>query len=173
MEASQFANFTGASAPFSSLRIRFTVTYDDAAAGFRGAPDAFEAVTDGQVNAGPFSAAAGFGYFPPSGGMFTQPRLVLGGAINGVNVMLPGSDDFSISFDPTASGAIPVMLGFSVKDTATGFLATNATARAVIAPAGVPEPATWGMLILGFAVVGAAARAARSRNERVAAVAPA
>jgi hypothetical protein len=165
VNATSFANFFNQPAPFDALSVRFGVTYDDAVSGFLTAPTFFEASTDGQINSGPFSAAPSFGYFLPNA-MVANSHLVVGGAINGTNVMLNGTNDFSFSFDPTATGDRPVMLSFTTATAATGFVATNAVARPLEALTAVPEPSVWLMMLIGFCSVGAAMRVAKRKRKR-------
>jgi hypothetical protein len=152
LTASNFANFFNAPSPLSSLSDAFTLTYDDAVSGYQSAPISFTAVTNAGTNVGPFSATPIVGYFPASA-FSAFPRLLVGGAIGGGNVLESGKDDFFFSFDASAIGATPAMLGFIVKGNPIGFLATYA----VVTPsanAPVPEPRTWALFIAGFGLIG-------------------
>ncbi|WP_231639384.1 PEPxxWA-CTERM sorting domain-containing protein [Sphingomonas profundi] len=153
LTATRFANFFGETPPFGQLRVDFTVSYDDTGNGFVGAPDRFAAVTDGQLNAGAFSAAPAFGYFQPNA-FSTFPRLVLGGALNGTNVLVNRTNDFFFSFDASATGPTPAMLSFTDADRSVAFLASDA----VVSVAAVPETATWAMMLAGFGLIGAMLR---------------
>ncbi|HEX8421736.1 MAG TPA: PEPxxWA-CTERM sorting domain-containing protein [Sphingomonas sp.] len=159
--ANQFSNFSGQPAPFSSFGVDFSITYDNSKSGFFGAPDSFRVVTDGQVNAGAFSATPIAGYFAPQGGMFTTARIGLGGAINGGNTSLNGTNDFYITFnvDPVAFGSV----SFTTPQ-AGAFLSAGALVRETTAIAAVPEPQTWMLLLAGFGAVGVTIRRNRPRT---------
>jgi hypothetical protein len=162
LTASNFVNFSGDPSPVQTLSVAFRVQYDDAISGFQGAPASFSSTTNGVANVGPFSATPTVGYFPANS-MSLYPRLGIGGALNGGNVLLNGTDDFFFTFDASAQGSTPAMLSFTSASFRTPFSATNA----VVSPdavAAVPEPTTWAMVLLGFGAVGCALR--RRRSER-------
>jgi hypothetical protein len=163
LSASNFMNFNGTPAPFGTLTIDFSVTFDDTSNGFLGALDSFKAVTDGNINAGPFSATPSFGYFQTSA-MNTFPRLGVGGTLNGTNVLLNGTDDFYFVFDASAVGPTSALLGFTTASGGTPWTSWDATVQPRAAVAAVPEPATWAMMLGGFGVLGGALRAARRRQ---------
>jgi len=160
--ASRFASFDNAPAPFASVVATFQVTYDDDRDSAVVSPDRFSAITDGTPDSGPFSATPVFRYVRP-GGMTTAPRLVIGGAISGVNVLTNRTNDFYIAFE-----ALPVLTGFAMLSFTTagdrvGFTATDARVIELPAAAAVPEPSTWAMTFLGF---GAVALLLRRRSRR-------
>lgn len=161
--ATTFLQFAGKPAPFKSLVADMTLTYDPSKNGFYGAPDYLRIVTDGQINAGAFSATPIAGYFGPNA--FTNtPRLGVGGAINGGNGALPGTDDFYILFnaDPVGSASV----SFNLATVAGAFLSTNATVVETTGTSAVPEAGTWLMLLAGSALAGAALRRTRLRVAR-------
>ncbi len=100
-----------------------------------------------------------------------------GASISTTSVQLTTGGVVQIGFGPnglanTENSAIYILrtnavntnqLGFAVVTNSTGF---NVSAFQPVAPS-VPEPATWGMLLVGFGLVGAATR----RSRRVTAVA--
>ena len=161
LTASSFVNFFNEPAPFTSLTGTFRLTYDDAGNSFSGTPDSIAIVTDGRTNAGPFSAAASFGYFQASPPMVLNPRLGVGGAVNGTNVSLNGTDDFYFVFDAGATGPTRAMLGFTTAGGRVGFTATDAIVTPVQATAAVPEASTWAMMIAGFGMIGGLSRRRR------------
>lgn len=163
LTASSFVNFSGVASPITSLSATFRLTYDDSVSGFQGAPASFSTVTNGVANVGSFAAAPVFGYFPAND-FSLFPRLGVGGAINGGNVILNGTDDFYFTFDASAVGPTSAMLSFTSADQATPFLATNAVVTP-LAASPVPEPSAWAMLIGGFALVGGVMRG-RTREIR-------
>jgi hypothetical protein len=156
--ASQFMNFSGQPVPFTNFSADLKVTYDDSRSGFFGPPDLLRIVTDGQVNAGPFSAAPVAGYFAP-GGMNPNGRIGVGGALNGGNVGLPGTNDFYITFD--ANNVAFGSVSFNTAAQAGAFLSAGAIVRETTTVAAVPEPQTWIMLLAGFGFLGAAIRRGR------------
>lgn len=158
--ASTFMQFASQPAPFKSLVADITLTYDPGKNGFYGAPDYFRVVTDGQINAGPFAATPIAGYFGPNA-VTSTPRLGVGGAINGGNVGLPGTDDFYIVFniDPVGSSSV----SFNLSTVPGAFLSTNATVVETTGASAVPEAGTWLMLLAGSALAGVAARRRRMR----------
>lgn len=155
--ASKFGNFFGEAAPFATLSADFTISYDPAVGGVTGAPDLFRAVTDGQVNSGAFSAAPLAGYFP-AGGFNRSPRIVVGGALNGIAVGMNGTNDFFIGFDADNLRYGFTSVSFSTTTNRVAFLASDAVVRETTQSPAVPEPATWLMLLTGFVVTGAAMR---------------
>jgi hypothetical protein len=158
LTASQFGSFDNQPAPFGSLVANFTLTYDDTRSGFVGAPDSFTAVTDGRTNAGAFSAAPIAGYFPANG-ISLSPRIGVGGALNGGNVSLNGTNDFYIVFaSDTLSGA---SVSFTTAAGTATFLSTDAVVRETTAATAVPEPGSWMILLLGAAIVGGVLRRRR------------
>jgi hypothetical protein len=83
---------------------------------------------------------------------------------SGINVALLGYDGIS-NFGPVAIDYTDnVIANFSTDNGAVTLNnATNGTFSAVVdASAAVPEPATWGMMILGFGLVGAGMRRRKS-----------
>ena len=162
LTASQFPSFSNEPSPIGSLSATFALTYDDTLTGFQGTPANFTAVTNAGTNVGPFSAAPIVGYFPASA-ISSFPRLGIGGAIGGGNVLASGADDFYFTFDASAAGPTPAMLGFIVKGNKTGFLAVDAVVTP-IAAAPVPEPATWAMFIGGFGLIGTGLRRRNTRT---------
>jgi hypothetical protein len=162
LAASNFQNFSGDASPITDLSATFRLTYDEAASGFQGAPVSFKSISNGVENVGPFAAMPIFGYFP-AGGMSSFPRLGVGGALNGGNTLVNGTDDFYFTFDASAVGATSAMLSFTSVGHATPFTTFNAVVTPIQISASVPEPATWGMMILGVGIVGGAMR----RREKV------
>jgi hypothetical protein len=156
--ATSFANFFGEPAPFKTLSADITLTYDTSSSGFYGAPDYFRVVTDGQVNAGPFSATPIAGYFPPNG-ISNTARVGIGGAINGGNVTLANSNDFYIVFD--VDNVQYASITFDTTSQRGIFLSTNALVRETTPSSPVPEPAVWLMLIAGIGVAGSNLRRSR------------
>lgn len=158
--ASKFASFGGETSPFSSLSADVTVSFDPTIGGIIGAPDFFRVVTDGQVNSGAFSAAPLAAYFPD--GIFRRsPRIVVGGALNGIDFGMSGTDDFFIGFDVDNLRYGFTTVSFQTTTSRVSFLSTDATVRETTVAAAVPEPATWLMLLAGFGVTGAALRRRR------------
>ena len=153
LTSSKFANFFNESSPFSSLTASFRVTYDDTISGYVGSPDIFAVKTDGKINTGPFSAQSAFGYFHSN--WFTPyPRLVLGGALNGTNRLVNGTNDFFISFDASASSAVLAQLSFTTADNRAPFQSEDAEVSQVVPSTDVPEPFVWAMMTIGFGVGG-------------------
>jgi hypothetical protein len=158
--ASKFTSFANEVPPFGSFSADLVLTYDDAVSGYFGAPTQFRVTTDGRVNDGPFAAVPAAGYFLPDG-MRNTPRAVIGGALNGANVMLPFTDDFFISFDGYKPDYASV--SFVTAATRAGMISLDARVRETTVPAAVPEPATWLMLVTGFGAIGAALRRRKPR----------
>jgi hypothetical protein len=161
--ASTFANFDNAPAPFASVVATFQVTYDDDRNSAVISPDLFSTVTDGRSNSGPFSAVPVFRYFLANA-VSTMPRLIIGGEINGVNVLTNRTNDFYIAFDasPVLNGF--AMMGFTTETDRVSFTATNASIVELPVATAVPEPSAWAMMILGL---GAVAQSLRRRASRV------
>jgi len=157
LTANNFQNFNGDASPINALSATFRLTYDDAVSGFQGDPVSFSSISNGIENVGPFAAAPIFGYFPADG-MSSFPRLGVGGALNGGNTLVNGTDDFYFTFDASAVGATSAMLSFTSVDYATPFTTFNAVVKPIQVSASVPEPVTWGMMILGLTIAGGAIR---------------
>ena len=76
---------------------------------------------------------------------------------NGVSTV--GSGTFSLQYDPTLTS---LALGqFGVRYQSTGLDGKGSGTGTEIPPPGVPEPATWAMILLGFGVAGFAIRRRR------------
>lgn len=94
--------------------------------------------------------------FALSNSLFSGPTAGLPGQLPSSNFSTPGSDlrlNLSQSFGYSVAGGAPVY-GTSRLGVVT-FGGANASA--------VPEPATWGLMLLGFGAVGAGARYRRRR----------
>ncbi|WP_010545898.1 PEP-CTERM sorting domain-containing protein [Sphingomonas elodea] len=163
VSASQFTNFFNKPTPFKTFSADITVTYDTSQSGFYGAPDFLRIVTDGQVNAGPFSATPIAGYFPPNG-ISKTGRIGVGGAINGGNVLLANSDDFYIVFDVEDIRFASISFDSTAQPGA--FLSTDAVVRETTGVSAVPEAGTWLMLLAGSALAGGAVRRKRPQLAR-------
>ena len=128
---------------------------------------------DYQFNSGKVLALAGssptVGTFTPGAGVTAfgfdfGVRAVNAGAgvtINGVTYTAPGAPALSFFGIVNTAGVGPIALSF---DAARGVLdnVTVASAAPVVGGA-VPEPATWGMMMIGFGAAGLAIR----RRERI------
>lgn len=156
--ASTFGAFGGAKAPFSSLSADITLTYDDAVSGFPVTLAQFRVTTDGRLNDGPFSATPVAGYFLPNV-MRKVPAIVIGGAPNGMSTLTANENDFFIGFNDGQPEFTSV--AFTMAGSQAGFLSQDARVRETTVMAGVPEPATWLMLLAGFGMTGAALRRRR------------
>jgi len=85
----------------------------------------------------------------------TQGRVVIGGLSNGITGISTGANDFLVNFNP-ATGFV---LRSSVVSPETDINDLDLTlVRVPSTPAGVPEPATWAMLVAGFSLIGSALR---------------
>lgn len=96
---------------------------------------------------------------------FGSNRVYLGGLLNGVNLVVGGTNDFDQdgSFAP---GALAFTDTFSYAVAGTVGIVGSPTVNftQVVAAAAVPEPATWGMVILGMGAVGYTMRRRKSSN---------
>ncbi|MBS0502634.1 MAG: FxDxF family PEP-CTERM protein [Proteobacteria bacterium] len=84
---------------------------------------------------------------------------------NGIDVLINGVSIFNITGDGgNATNWMPQSIHFGVNATSTLTFAAIGTSDSLggyldnIALAGVPEPATWAMMLAGFGLLGAAAR---------------
>jgi hypothetical protein len=164
------ANFIQQTAPVKSLTLGFTLTFDPLmSAGDTAVSNYTTSSAAAQFNSLPITFSttyyAGFGTY-----------VLLGGAPGG-SQYLEGSDDFFVNFLVDAQGAPAAGRAANVEYSFTGFRATYNTPLAVIVlnnvvdpgpgpgpgPGGVPEPATWAMLLIGFGAIGAATRQRRQR----------
>jgi hypothetical protein len=114
---------------------------------------------------------------------FTSPTRLDWFGISGLSWTLDGANNYWVGFGQGTSdftafvrGTAPMPLGLEGSFKPTGYIATNNAdlswriSGATIAAA-VPEPATWGMMILGFGLVGGMIRSARRRQGAVLAAA--
>lgn len=85
----------------------------------------------------------------------TATGLTLGGTLNGVNGILIGTNDFFVSFDPTLSAQTRQLIFDSLSLESFAIDSVSITQGAA---AGVPEPASWTMMLLGFGAIGFAIR---------------
>lgn len=98
------------------------------------------------------------------GGQFlgTGTTTALTGGATGERTGGSGDDQrYKIDFANTQAGGFTQLWFTSRLDAADGYRLENLTVAAV------PEPATWGMMLLGFGLVGAAARRRRGRGAAV------
>ena len=88
-------------------------------------------------------------------------NFVIGGnTIDAATVTsLAGQDDFSFGWAPVVFP--PTVFTYYIAGGILPVQTTNITLALVETPAGVPEPATWAMMLLGFAGIGIAIRRGR------------
>lgn len=92
--------------------------------------------------------------------------LIIGGQANGFNNLITGVDDFQLSFNPRRETGNIGPYFVSVGNSFDFGTVEYTFARAQVA--GVPEPATWGLMLAGFGALGLAMRRrARHRSTRV------
>jgi len=164
-----------APAPIPTVTGSFTVTFDPLVS-------VSDQTTGFTFNTSPGLASdspIGFSVFAassPTG----DTTIAVGGTENGPNELAGFSNDPIVFFDiPNASDPANASLvvcsqpgfscgnfsgnetvfasGYALADSSSVFFATVET----VAPAGVPEPATWAMMLVGFGGLGAAMRARR------------
>lgn len=88
------------------------------------------------------------------------PTFTIGGLLNGVPAMSSGTNDFMLIYTIAPTGLRD--LSYTTAATRRPFGDTSLVLSAFAEiPAAVPEPATWAMMIAGFAIVGAALRRRR------------
>lgn len=90
--------------------------------------------------------------------------------------LLDGAGNF-ITFDDDSGGGLNSLINYTATATGNYFLGVRGFSNSVYsyelvvtgltASAGVPEPATWGLMILGFGAVGGAMRRRRSAAAKV------
>jgi hypothetical protein len=99
----------------------------------------------------------------------TPPPLQIGGNLNGIGAVAPGTDDFTFLFDPALASQSVNLLYTTTAATGFGsfFDGTVTLTQATQVTPGLPEPATWAMMLLGFGAVGLALR----RRRRIPAIA--
>lgn len=147
-------------APLAWVEGKFTVTFDPAVAS-SGSLDSLKISYPGLQ----FTAAnTGFSVIPTLSGLMT-----VGGTAGGVGSLATNTSDFLLRFggagrDPF--GYLPLQFSYST-GTGTSWTGDFQMTLGTVAP-GVPEPATWGLMILGFGAVGAGMRR-RSAKVRYAA----
>ena len=92
-------------------------------------------------------------------GNISNGKVRIGGLLNGVGNVIGGTNDFfSLSFTPDT---VPLTTTFFYGTVGTIGFSNTAVDFIPVVAAGVPEPATWGMMILGFGLVGTALRLRR------------
>lgn len=140
---------SGLAGPVSGVTIFLQLTYDPALSSSEAAVDSY---SSNSLNASfnP-SGGVGFSFFPG------VKQFQIGGLLNGAGLTVVGTNDFYLGFIDNGSTISSAVVGY----TAVGQIGNNSTfnvqvTRAVVP--GVPEPATWAMMLLGFAAVGAASR---------------
>jgi hypothetical protein len=86
------------------------------------------------------------------------PAFLIGGSLNGASSMVGGTDDFQLFWSPAPNGLRD--LTYTTARAAGFFTKRDLTFTpfAEIPVAVVPEPATWAMMLVGFGLVGGAAR---------------
>lgn len=93
----------------------------------------------------------------------TSPLVAFNPSLNAVNFVVGGLPAYQAShiydFFLNTGSAVPTALNFGVGD---GQFGDNG--GSFLVSVGVPEPATWAMLIVGFGMVGAGMRSARRRT---------
>src|SRR4051812_15176886 len=83
--------------------------------------------------------------------------LVGANATGGPDIVASNNDDFWFFIDPTLGSQTASMMQYGFVGNTQGLI--NGTAVLTVAAAGgVPEPATWAMMLLGFAGIGLATR---------------
>jgi hypothetical protein len=85
--------------------------------------------------------------------------LVIGGTPNGAGGLSPNDFVLNLLFNPT-SGQVTTALQLQTMD--GGYHISQANTLSLSSPAAVPEPATWAMMLLGFAGMGFAMRRKRT-----------
>lgn len=159
------ATFIQQTAPVKSLMLGFTLTFDPLAS-----------ITDTAVSGYTTSStAAQFNNLPIV--FKTQyyegfgTYATIGGAPFGTQY-LEGADDFFVEFVVDAQGTpLPLARTPNVEYSFQGFRATYNTRLVTVVldnpvtpgPGGVPEPATWAMLLIGFGAIGSATRLRQRR----------
>jgi len=133
------------SGPISTQSGSFTYTYDDVtgAAALNAINFSIGATTFTAANAGIFK-------YP---GPASDPILLLFGADFGLSIFT-GTNDFWLYFSPSAS----VAPQFSYSTTGWDNVGTNAAISLRDTTNAVPEPATWSLMLGGFACLGFALR---------------
>ncbi len=88
-----------------------------------------------------------------------SPFVTLGGASQGVYIVTPLSDDFTLGFNPTVALQERYVFYWNAgnQNYVEGFVTITQVAAAV------PEPGTWGMMLLGFGATSVALRRSRRR----------
>lgn len=100
----------------------------------------------------------------------TKDFFTLNGQTITFDEALFGQQIFSIHFGDAGSGdgdmTVLYLFDFGTGGVTSVDLNQNGFSNAVIVtpPGGVPEPATWGMMLLGFGAAGSALRRSRRRN---------
>jgi hypothetical protein len=79
-------------------------------------------------------------------------EAVIGGVVNGVDVVGSGTDDFFLLWTPVSS--VPDLFAYATPNTPDIFEGTNFTQFNVTAATPVPEPSTWAMGLIGFGLMG-------------------
>ena len=154
------ANFAG-NGPNNTLSGNYTFSYDSAANSY--ALTAINFSLNGMVFTLANTGIASSAFAVSVGGTDSGSLGSVGGVANGVL-------DFAIAINPIVpnpGNPQPPLTGrsfiYSLPGASQTYVTTNVTTTAttVAAPSAVPEPATWGLMLAGFGVVGAGLRSRR------------
>jgi PEP-CTERM motif len=101
--------------------------------------------------------------------LFNGQLITVGGDDDPYSTLLPGYDDDHERYNLTpyinvGDTAINVTTANASADDNIFLAAFRVTGKASVVTPGVPEPTTWGMMVLGFGIVGGAMRSRRRRN---------
>ncbi len=149
-------------APFSSLNGQFTVTFDPSAS----SAGSLDKLTFSPSSLNLTTANTGFSY--SYSGPFSL--MTVGGTAGGVGTVATNASDFVLRF--TGAGSDPFSYlpqGFSYSDGSGKSWSGDFQISIASTPPGVPEPATWGLMVLGLGAIGAAMRRQRQTAMRCAA----
>ena len=158
--ASGFTSNYGQPVPTSPVTGSFTITFDPTLM----YTDATAGITLNSLNI-TLGSQLSFDYSPTANVNNLAGQLVVGGTSQGANQIgiSPSTNDFYLQINNFA--ATPVFNAFGYSQTSTGtnsfFYTTSPTSgSATVTPVvgGVPEPATWALMIAGFGLVGATVR---------------